>query len=82
MRDVHHSNFISFQAVASLVRSVTPRSLYTLHTGFQSYGTESPIPAGAIAVEDAILLQSLQVESYSAPRIRPPLNLCNVGFES
>lgn len=48
-------------AVASLVRSVTARSLRTPHTGGTSYGDcEIKIPTAALCTEDAELLARLQ----------------------
>jgi carboxypeptidase Q len=50
-----------FGALASAVRSVTPYSLYTPHTGVQSYGDDvMPIPAIAVTVEDAELMARMQ----------------------
>ncbi len=47
-------------AVATLVRSVTPHSLHTLHTGALKYDDAQPkIPAGAITVEDSELITRL-----------------------
>lgn len=47
-------------AVAALVRSVTPHSLATPHTGALSYSNDAPrIPAAAVTVEDAERLAGL-----------------------
>jgi carboxypeptidase Q len=48
-------------AVASLIRSVTPFSMRTVHTGAMRYEEGLPrIPHAAISVEDAALLQRMQ----------------------
>ncbi|HMA04105.1 MAG: M20/M25/M40 family metallo-hydrolase [Gemmatimonas sp.] len=51
-------------AVAALIRSVTPHSLGTPHTGTMSYGdtttTAHHIPAAAITLEDADMLHRIQ----------------------
>jgi carboxypeptidase Q len=47
-------------AVAALVRSITPASLQTPHTGAMEYAPDAPrIPAAAITIEDALLIQRL-----------------------
>ncbi|HEX8422250.1 MAG TPA: M28 family metallopeptidase [Pyrinomonadaceae bacterium] len=47
-------------AVAALVRSVTPVSLQTPHTGAMNYAADQPkIPAAAITIEGAELLQRM-----------------------
>ena len=47
-------------AVAALVRSITPVSLQTPHTGAMEYAADAPkIPAAAITIEDALLVQRL-----------------------
>ncbi len=48
-------------AIASLMRSVTPQSLATPHTGTQRYADDAdPIPALAITVEDALAMRRWQ----------------------
>lgn len=52
-----------YGAVAVLVRSVTPFSLRTLHTGMTHYRSNvTKIPAIAIAAEDAHMFQRYQVK--------------------
>lgn len=50
-------------AVAVLVRSITPLAMQTPHTGTTSYDPKQPkIPAAAISIEDALLLDRLTHE--------------------
>jgi carboxypeptidase Q len=47
-------------AVAALVRSITPVSLQSPHTGAMEYSSDAPkIPAAAVTIEDATLIQRL-----------------------
>ena len=78
-------------AVASLVRSVTPQSLRSPHTGGMSYdstGRLRKIPAAAISVEDAEMLQRMQdrgerpqVKITMGARTLPPAVSHNVVAE-
>ncbi|XP_044757115.1 carboxypeptidase Q-like isoform X1 [Coccinella septempunctata] len=48
-------------AVAALIRSITPFSILSPHTGMQSYEANvTKIPVAALAVEDAHLIQRIQ----------------------
>jgi carboxypeptidase Q len=78
--------------VAALVRSVTPRSLDTPHTGGMGYGdtsrTARNIPAAAITVENAEMLQRMQdrgerivVRLKMGARTLPPVQSRNVVAE-
>jgi carboxypeptidase Q len=58
-------------AVAALVRSVTAKSLSTPHTGAMQYDKEQPkIPAAAISVEDAELIDRLASEGKVTIQLR------------
>jgi carboxypeptidase Q len=57
-------------AVAVLVRSVTPASLDTPHTGAMRYDPDvTPIPAAAVTIEDASMLRRL-AERGEKPRVK------------
>ncbi len=65
------SKAAAFGAVAVLVRSVTTRSLYTLHTGTLGYDEAHPkVPAAAITVEDADRLSRLAAKGEVRVRLR------------
>lgn len=81
-----------FGAVAALVRSVTPRSLQTPHTGGLSYADTGrvapPIPGAALTVEDAEMLHRMQergeriiVTLRMAARTLPPARSRNIVAE-
>ena len=56
-------------AVAVLVRSITPLAMQIPHTGTLQYSPDAPkIPAAAISIEDALLLNRLQA-SGATPRV-------------
>lgn len=58
-------------AVAVLMRSVTPHSLHTLHTGALSYDPAQPkIPAAAVTVEDSLLIARLAAQGPVQVRLR------------
>ena len=52
-----------YGAVATLIRSVTPQSIYSPHTGYQEYTNASAkIPTACITVEDAEMLARIQAK--------------------
>jgi carboxypeptidase Q len=65
-------------AVAALVRSVSPVSLYTPHTGTTDYKTRPGIPAAAVTLEDAAWLRGLQ-EAGTPARLRLELGAADGG---
>ena len=76
-------------AVASLIRSVTPYSLRTPHTGGMRYDESvRPIPHAALPIEDAEMLQRMQargerlvVRLYMESRMLPEVESRNVVAE-
>ena len=59
-----------YGAVAAIVRSITPVSLQTPHTGSLRYSDESPkIPAAAVTIEGAELLQRMY-DRGEHPKVR------------
>jgi carboxypeptidase Q len=76
-------------AVASLIRSITPYSMKTPHTGNMAYDSVIPrIPHAAITVEDAMLLHRLQdrgqrpvVKLEMSAQMLPPAQSRNVVAE-
>lgn len=55
-----------YGAVAALVRSVTPVSISSVHTGIQHYNSNFPkIPFAAITLEDAEMLERMQARNQT-----------------
>ncbi len=91
-RSVGADSAAALGAVAALVRSVTPYSLRSAHTGgmnaFDSTSRVARIPAAAITVEDAEMLQRMQdrgerieVRLTMGARMLPPVRSHNVVAE-
>lgn len=76
-------------AIATLVRSITNSSLYTPHTGNQTYADGiTPIPVAAITVEEAALMhrltetgQDVQVRLQMEAKMLPDADSFNVMGE-
>lgn len=55
-----------YGAVAALVRSITPVSISSVHTGVMHYSSEYPmIPFAAITVEDAAMFTRMQARNQT-----------------
>lgn len=69
-REAGASEAARFGAVAVLVRSVTPFSIGSPHTGWMSYDNNvRKIPSASITVEDAELLERLQERGKSHRKV-------------
>lgn len=71
----------SYGAVATLIRSVTPFSIHSVHTGGQKYSENvTKIPTASITVEDAEMLYRMQrrgwpikIQLYMEAQNLPPV---------
>lgn len=60
-REIGAAKAAELGAVAALIRSITPFSLYTPHTGMMSYKENiTKIPAACITAEDASFLKRVE----------------------
>lgn len=89
------SEAAKFGAVAVLIRSVTPTSIYSPHTGMMSYESNvTKIPAACITIEDATLLNrmadrgenlviNIKMEAQSLPTVHSRNTIAEItGSES
>ena len=67
------SRAAKYGAVATLIRTIAPFSIYTPHTGMQEYDSNVPkIPTACITIEDADMLDRLELDGE---RLRIQLNM-------
>jgi carboxypeptidase Q len=73
------SEAAKYGAIAALVRSVTPLSINSPHTGVQHYATNvTQIPVASITVEDAEMLWRMQKRGQS-PMVHLKMEARNLG---
>ena len=88
-RSAGASRASKYGALGALVKSVTPDSIQSVHTGIQHYASDvKKIPVAAITVEDAEMLARMQarkqkivLELRLENQIKPNAASSNVVFD-